>query len=261
MSQNEELEMEVIVYGEALPKEKNAYGQDIVIIPVRKDTTNVLPYSIRLTVKTSADPMFPRFETDLTIDGHNEATNIVHAANVRVLELSSIDYEVLGFGPIRKRSSNNVSISSLKPAGELGEITVKVTNCKITKTTEWKNPSILPRRFDIGGESVHKEMDKLELQSTKWKTVSAGCRLFPSQAASCVTDEGPFCQTITLLYTDLETMEYNRRLTEPELIQRKEYEIMKSEAKKSKVKKEKVKKPKAMKSEMKSEPKPKIIVT
>ena len=248
MNNTEDLEIDVIVYGEPLPKEMNAYGQDIVVIPVRQDATTVLPYSIRVTVKAETDPNFPCFETKLTIDGHTEAIIFVHAANERVFERPSLDYELLGFVPIRSRSATAASSSSPTGAGGTGTITVKVTNCKITKRTKWKNP-ILPRRFDIGVYSVEKEMDELQLQNTKLKTVSAGLKCDFTEAGS--TDKGPLCQTITLLYTDWETMENNRRLTEPELMQREEFESMKSEFNKSKAKQRKLK--------VKS--KPKIVVT
>ena len=249
MDNNEDLDIDVIVYGEPLPKEKNAYGQDIVVIPMRQDATTVLPYSIRVTVKAETDPNFPSFISTLTIDGYTEKLNYVHHANERVFERHGLDYELLGFVPIRSRSATAASSSSPTGAGGTGTITVKVTNCKITKRTKWKNPSILPRRFDIGVYSVEKEMDELQLQNTKLKTVSAGLRCDFTDAGS--TDMGPFCQTITLLYTDWETMEHNRRLTEPELMQREEFESMKSEFNKSKAKQRKLK--------VKS--KPKIVVT
>ena len=244
MNQNKDLDIDVIVYGEPLPKEKNAYGQDIVIIPVRKDTTNVLPYSIRVSVKAPKDPKFPCFRTKLTIDGHTETFDYAYRAG-RVLELSSMEYEMLGFGPIRSRSSTSASSPDPTVAGGMGTITVKVTSCKITKTTKWKEPNILPRRFDIGGKSVEKKMDELELQSTKWKTVSAGLRKLGQ--VSYDVEEGPLCQTITLLYMDWETMEQNRSLADPELIPREDYEIMKTEIIKQKSKKFKSKESKFMK--------------
>ena len=236
------LEMDVIVYGEALPKKKNEHGHDIVVLPVRHDETKIIPYYLQVTVNTPTDPTFPAYRTIVSIDGHTETTGTYHAfGHDGVLKRINIDHEYLAFGPIQSRSL----VSSYDAARSgLGTITVEVTSLKVTKSTKHKE---IGWRSTIGGHSLEKDINEFKLQGTKWETVSRGPLKVGTDFLEIDAFEwGPFCQTITLQYMDWDTMEHNRRLMQSDIMNRKEFEKMKSQVMKTKPVK-KVMKTKAMK--------------
>ena len=97
----------------------------------------------------------------------------MHDVHDGIIELDNFEGELLGFG---SNSSNSSMVSS--SAGDhhkvekLGEITMEVRSCKKTKTFEAERP-----RWNEGISAIDensKEINNFEMQSTKWKTVSAG---------------------------------------------------------------------------------------
>ena len=219
-----DLELDVIVNGEPLPKEKNADGQDVVILPVRQDESEILPYYLLVTVKPPIDPNFPNFVTLLTIDGHESTTEDISKSNELVLKIPTIDNDLLGFGPIPR--SIVPTSSSTEGLQQLGEIKVDVFSCKRAGETIPITPTAYNRPQQ---HSVKGELKKFEKQSTKWKTVSAGT--VPPPGQSIPLDMGPFQSSISLQYMDWATMEHNRRVMAPIVPEPEVIEIIQPEVK------------------------------
>ena len=155
-----------------------------------------------------------------------------------VIKLGTLDNNLLGFGSIASHSAKKKGQQSQwynpcwwmsycyrgSQVEQMGKITVEVRSCKPTKTFEVKNTKNIPfwKKQSIKNS---------EETTTKWKTVSAG--LNTCKPTGQRVEYGPFCQTITLFYMDWETMGHNRRMTQPKLMQRAEFEQIKSDFMKS----------------------------
>ena len=204
-----DMDLDVIIHGVALHKQKNKLGQTIVILPVRKDETALLPYHLEVTVKIPLDIKFPNYKTRLTIDGIRDASNALHPINASTLKCKTMLHQLLAFGPMRKSTT---SLSQHSSNESVGKITVVVSNCKFiskqrNKTTSKNNATAFGRQGDFTASN------KFEIQKTKWKTVSAGNVPPSDKNYTCVN--GNFHQQITILYMDHDTMEHNQRLVAP----------------------------------------------
>ena len=114
-----------------------ALGQEIVVLPVRENETDIMPYTLQVTVKTSIDANFPRFRTTLTIDGRTSVRKKIHGINEQVLNIKCMDSDYLGLGPITQSTSSGDDSSSFNEA-RVGSLTVKVGNCKKRSKTKKK---------------------------------------------------------------------------------------------------------------------------
>ena len=158
-------------------------------------------------MKVPIDPNFPSFKTKINIDGRQSKSNHIHKPNKSVLKIPTIDNNLLGFGPIPR---SNGATSSTEGLQQLGKITVDVFNCEKTGKTNRVTSAANNRPHQ---HSVKKEVNKFEMQSTKWKTVSAGA--VPPPIENITINMGPFRSSISLQYMDWATMEHNRRVTAP----------------------------------------------
>ena len=213
------IQVDIIVNGEALPKERNYQGYEMVIIPVLADSIEVVPYSVYVTVLGPIDPSFPQFRTTISIDGR-ECSSRTHSYGQQVLKLTTYQGEYLGFGPIPR---SPVASITREEGVRLGMMTVEVTNCKVTGTKKRRHLSLKSvEHATLPGFTVKKEMKKYETQCTKWKTVSAG-KVPTSRSSPSLTktmyDYGSFCEKVTVLYMDSATMDHNRRLMMPPSIE------------------------------------------
>ena len=103
--------LDVILFGEPLPKEKTRHGNDIVILHVHQQATEILPYYLQLKVG-EVDPNFPSFILKVTIDGQKEKFTRYREVQDGLIQLDTFNEEYLGFGPISSHSAEAVASRS-----------------------------------------------------------------------------------------------------------------------------------------------------